>query len=149
VLDPHANLGPIDPQLGQYPAASLVEVSKLPGDHDDETLILADVGRKAVVQVEGFARRLLVRHMPPKQAAEVAHILASGVWTHDHGLQAADLQAFGVPARVGVPPEERELMTLYPQPRGRPSSVEYVPGPSRRPALPARRETPARSHERR
>ena len=26
VLDAHAALGPVDPQLGQYPAASLVEV---------------------------------------------------------------------------------------------------------------------------
>ena len=30
VLDTHAALGSIDPQLGQYPAASLVEVSKMP-----------------------------------------------------------------------------------------------------------------------
>ena len=28
VIDPHAALGPVDPQLGQYPAASLVEVAE-------------------------------------------------------------------------------------------------------------------------
>jgi hypothetical protein len=33
-------------------AASLDEVSRLPGRHDDQTLILADVGRKAIRQVE-------------------------------------------------------------------------------------------------
>ena len=88
LIDPHAALGPVDPQLGQYPAASLVEVAKQPGDHDDQTLIMADVGRKAIVQVEGFTTRLLERHMPPERARDVAHVLASGVWTHDHPLQA-------------------------------------------------------------
>src|SRR3954467_5201311 len=87
VIDPHAALGPVDPQLGQYPAASLVEVAQRPGDHDDQTLIMADVGRKAVAQVEGLTERLLERHMPPERAREAAHMLAAGIWTHDHPLQ--------------------------------------------------------------
>ena len=138
VVDQHSALGPVDPQLGQYPAASLVEVAKLPGEHQDETLLMADVGRKAIVQVEGFTTRLLHRRMPRERAREVAHLLATGVWTHDHPLQAADLSELGLPIRVGVPPLERALMTLYPQPRGRTPAVEYVPGPPRPPA-PARR----------
>jgi len=48
VIDRHAALGPVDPQLGQYPAASLIAVTEIPGRHDDQTLILADVGRKAI-----------------------------------------------------------------------------------------------------
>src|SRR6266850_5065722 len=47
VLDPHAALGPVDPQLGEYPAASIIEAVGRPGDHDDKTLIMADVSRKA------------------------------------------------------------------------------------------------------
>ena len=138
VLDEHSSLGPVDPQLGQYPAASLVEVAKLPGGHDDQTLIMADVGRKAIAQLETFTQQLLERHVPRDRAHEVAHLLASGVWTHDHPLQAADLRALGLPVRVGVPAEERELMTLYRQPRQRTPAVEYVPGPPRR-AEPTRR----------
>jgi hypothetical protein len=76
--------------------------------------------------------------MTPVQARDVAHLMATGVFTHDHPLQAADLVALGLPVTVGVPERERELMTLYPQPRGRTPAVEYVPGP-RTPALPARR----------
>src|SRR5256885_11520760 len=34
VVDHHSALGPVDPQLGQYAAASLVEVAKLPGEHE-------------------------------------------------------------------------------------------------------------------
>jgi ClpP class serine protease len=138
VLDAHASLGPIDPQLGQYAAASLVAVAERPGEHDDQTLIMADVGRKAIAQVEGFTERMLRRHMDPERAAEVARLLSTGTWTHDHPLQFADVERLGLPARVGVPDAERELMTLYPQPRGRPSPVEYVPGP-RAPSLPAGR----------
>jgi ClpP class serine protease len=146
VIEDHAALGPVDPQLGQYPAASLVEVSKLPGQHDDQTLLMADVGRKAIYQTEDFTRRMLERHMTPAQARDVAHLLATGVFTHDHPLQAPELIELGLPVKVGVPTEERELMQLYPQPRGRTPAVEYVPGPQRdpspQPALPRRRAVP-------
>jgi ClpP class serine protease len=141
-IDPHASLGPVDPQLGQYPAASLIAVAERPGRHDDQTLIMADLGRKAVAQVEGLTERLLARHMPHERAAGVAHLLATGTWTHDHPLQLRDLNALGLPTRPDIPEPERELMTLYPQPRGRPPAVEYVPGPPA-PALPRRRDAPS------
>jgi ClpP class serine protease len=147
VLDAHAALGPVDPQLGQYPAASLVEVAKRPGDHDDQTLIMADVARKALAQVEGFTMRLLEPRLGPERARETAHLLASGLWTHDHPLQARELDALGLPVRVGVPPPERDLMILYPQPRGRTPAVEYVPGPPS-PTLPPRREVPRTARDR-
>jgi ClpP class serine protease len=140
VIDEHAALGPVDPQLGQYPAASLVAVAKLPGDHDDQTLLMAEVGYKALYQVEEFTTRLLEHKMTNAQARDVAHLLASGMFTHDHPLQARELTDLGLPVRVGVPDEERELMGLYPQPRGRTPAVEYVPGPApRAPAAPQRR----------
>jgi ClpP class serine protease len=127
VLDTHAALGPVDPQLGQYPAASLVEVARMPGRHSDQTLIMADMGRKALHQVEVLAAELLERHSPQQQARDVAHLLASGFWTHDHPLMASDLEQLGLPVRIGVPPEEQALIDLYPQPRGRDSAVEYAP----------------------
>jgi hypothetical protein len=94
-----------------------------------------------MAQVEGFTTRLVQRHLPADRARAVAHALASGVWTHDHPLLAADLELLGLPVRVGVPDPERDLMMLYPQPTGRHPSVEYVPGPSM-PTHPRRRETP-------
>jgi ClpP class serine protease len=148
VLDPHAALGPVDPQLGQYPAASILASLDWPGTRKDETLILADVARKAIAQVEAFTGRLLERHLPPERAADVARLLATGTWTHDHPLQAAELEALGLPIRVGVGDEERELMLLYPQPRGRTPAVEYVPSEPERPTLPRRRELPKPSRRR-
>jgi ClpP class serine protease len=146
VIDRHAALGPVDPQLGQYPAASLVEVAALPGEHKDETLILADVGRKALRQVEVVVTQLLEEHMPEPRAREVAHLLSSGVWTHDHPLMAAELEQLGLPLRFGVPEEERALMNLYPQPRGRQDSVEAYPEAPIVPGLPPGRDKPRQRH---
>jgi ClpP class serine protease len=144
VLDHHSALGPVDPQLGQYAAASLVAVAAMPGRHDDQTLLLADVGRKALRQVEILARELLDRHSEPARARDVAHLLATGVWTHDHPLMAGELEQLGLPVRFGVPVEERALMRLYPQPRGRETAVEYAPSRSAPPGLPPGRDTPRR-----
>ena len=137
LIDSHSALGPVDPQLGEYAAASLVEVASRPGEHEDKTLIMADLGRKAIAQVQGFSTRLLDRHLPPERARETARLMSTGVWTHDRPLLASDLELLGLPVKVGLPDLERELMTLYPQPRGRTPAVEYVPGPAQ-PTFPAR-----------
>ena len=128
-LDRHAALGPVDPQLGQHAARSLVDVAALPGQHDDQTLLMADVGRKALRQVKVTVKSLLQKRMDPERAEEVAELLSQGVWTHDNALMAPELEQLGLPVKVGVPAEERSLLDLYPQPRGRQASVEYVPGP--------------------
>src|ERR1700704_3742253 len=143
ILDRHAALGPVDPQLGQYAARSLVDVAALPGRHSDQTLLLADVGRKALRQIKGTVVELLGKHMEPDKARDVARLLATGVWTHDHPLMAPELEQLGLPVKVGVPAEERLLMDLYPQPRGREASVEYVPGPRLPPLAPPRQGTPS------
>src|SRR3979490_1596382 len=51
----HAVLGPIDPQLGESPAASLIKViaEKPMAKIDDRTLVLAEVGTKAHGPVKG------------------------------------------------------------------------------------------------
>src|SRR6266404_7527742 len=66
VLCKHAVLGPIDPQLGQSPAASLLKVieQKPIAEIDDQTLIMTDVGRKAIVQLKEAAKKLLSRRLP-------------------------------------------------------------------------------------
>jgi ClpP class serine protease len=147
VVDTHSALGPVDPQLGQYPAASIVAAAREPGEHDDQTLILADVAGKALFQVGYFTRGLLERRLPPERAREVARLLATGTWTHDHPLMPSELEALGLPVRLGIPQQERELMELYPQPRGREPAVEYVPSPAQPPGLPPTRRSRPRSNQ--
>ena len=107
VMSKHAVLGPIDPQLGESPAASLLKVveQKPIAEIDDETLIKADIGRKAIAQVKQAATELLKRKMPEDQATALAEKLSLGTWTHDHPLMASDLEQLGLPVRVGVPAE--------------------------------------------
>src|SRR5258706_16029260 len=68
VMCKHSVLGPIDPQIGQSPAASLLKVieQKPISKIDDQTLILADVGRKAIAQLKLAAGELMKRKLSPE-----------------------------------------------------------------------------------
>ena len=129
VMSPHAVLGPVDPQLGEYPAASVVKaVSRKPiAEVDDKTLILADVGEKALVQVRESTRELLTRSQPPEKARELAELLATGTWTHDFPITVDVAQKLGLKVRSDMPAEFLQLMSLFPQPVRRQPSVEYIP----------------------
>jgi ClpP class serine protease len=133
VMSPHAMLGPVDPQLGQYPAASLLKVvAKKPiAEVDDHTLILADIADKAVSQVRQSVKDLLTRSLPPEKADELADLLSTGTWTHDYPLTFEEAQRLGLKVRADMPPEVLQLMTLFPQPVRRQPSVEYRPVPRR------------------
>ncbi len=143
VMCRHSVLGPIDPQLGQLPAASLLKVleQKPLAQIEDNTLVMADLGRKAMAQVKAAARELLDRHLPPEQAEAIAESLSAGRWTHDYPISAAEAKQLGLPVSTEMPDAVLELMALYPQPVRHSSSVEYLPGPhqkERGPSLPAR-----------
>ncbi len=132
VMCEHSVLGPVDPQLGQFPAASIVRaVEEKPiAEVDDQTLIMADVGRKAIKQVEEAVYGFLSKHMEEKKARDLASRLATGTWTHDYPISAEEAKEFGLPVNTSMPDEILELMTLYPQPlRRQGGGVEYIPVP--------------------
>lgn len=132
VMCPHSVLGPIDPQLDQSPAASLLKVieQKPIGEIDDRTLVMADVGRKAIAQVKTAARKLLDRRLSPEQAEAVAEKLSAGTWTHDYPISPEEARELGLPISTSMPDIVLALMALYPQPvRSQPSGVEYLPIP--------------------
>src|SRR6266404_8678344 len=99
VMDPNAVLGPVDPQFGQSPSASVLTVldRKKPEDIDDQTLILADVSRKAIAQVKRTVQDLLGERMSPEQAAALAEKMSTGTWTHDYPITAEEGKAMGLP----------------------------------------------------
>ncbi len=141
VMCDHSVLGPIDPQVNQYPAASILAAvqAKPVAELDDETLILADVGRKALSQVMRAATELLAVRMPPGEAAALAEKLASGTWTHDYPIPAAEAKALGLPVSTDMPEDVLTLMTLYPQPVRQSGGVEYLPVPREQPGKLRRR----------
>jgi ClpP class serine protease len=131
VMSPHAVLGPVDPQLGQYPGASIVRAaSRKPiAEVDDQTLILADVAEKAIIQVRESARQLLTRTQTPEKAKELADLLSTGTWTHDFPITFDVATELGLKVSSEMPDDVLHLMSLYPQPVRRQPSVEYLPGP--------------------
>jgi ClpP class serine protease len=133
VMSAHAMLGPIDPQIEGLPAVSLARVvrDKPIARIEDRTLVLADIGEKALRQLKEAGQRMLSRHMPADQALSLAEELCSGRWTHDYPISASEAQALGLPVELDIPAEVEDLMRLYPQPVRTTPTVEYGPVPAR------------------
>ena len=132
VMDENAVLGPVDPQVGQFPAASLLKVveQKPVSEIDDQTLIFADVGRKALSQVHETVVEILTGNgMAEEKAQGLANTLASGKWTHDYPISFKEAKSLGLPVSDEIPPEIHNLMSLYPQAPSRRPSVQYIPVP--------------------
>ncbi len=133
VMDENAVLGPVDPQLGEYPAASILKAveQKDVNEVDDKTLILADVAHKALLQVRARAQAILAEHMPEEQAQALAEVLSEGRWTHDYPITVEEARELGLPINTDMPESVYKLMTLYRQPGQRRPSVQYIPVPYR------------------
>lgn len=133
VMDENAVLGPVDPQLGEYPAVSVLRVleQKDINEVDDRTLILADVARKAMEQVRNTVQNILADHMELEKARELAQTLSEGRWTHDYPITVEEARQLGLPVSPEIPDEIYKLMNLYRQPAQKRPSVQYVPIPYR------------------
>lgn len=145
IMDENAVLGPVDPQLGNVAAASLLTVleAKPIEKVDDQTLVTADVAKKAIQQVQRFVRSLLEDSVPQQKVApenidKIIERLTTGQVTHDYPISVEEATEMGLPITVGLPVEIYNLMDLYPQPMmGRPT-VQYIPMPYQtRPAMPS------------
>jgi ClpP class serine protease len=137
VMDENAVLGPVDPQIGDKPAASILSVieQKDVNEIDDGTLVLADIARKAMNQVQHTVRRILSEtdHLDEAKAEELAELLAAGTWTHDYPICVEEASELGLPISTEMPEEVYKLMALYRQPSQKRPSVSYVPIPYQRP----------------
>jgi ClpP class serine protease len=133
VMDPNAVLGPVDPQIGGYPAASILKaVKQKPIERvSDETLILADVSAKAMAQVQAFVAEVLMgkNHFTAEQAQATARTLTEGRWTHDYPIGVRAARGLGLKISTEMPRSVYAIMELYPQPQGRRPSVLYLEPP--------------------
>jgi ClpP class serine protease len=129
VMDPNAVLGPVDPQIGQFPAASIIRAveMKKPEKVEDQTLILADISQKAINQVGSLVAELLKKCMPKEDAQKVAALITTGQFTHDFPITVERAKSVGLCISTDMPKSIYYLMELYPQTgAGRPS-VNFVP----------------------
>jgi ClpP class serine protease len=125
-----------DPSIrnSNLPAASLIKVvEQKPIERiDDQTLVFADVGRKAIEQVRCAARDMLGGRMPGEAADKLAHKLSQGTWTHDYPISATEAKALGLNVSTDMPSDILDLLALYDQPMRTQASVEYLSGPRQR-----------------
>ena len=140
LMDENAVLGPVDPQIGMWPAASIIKVAESkPAERvNDETLIMADLARKAQTQIKHTVLGLLLDDFPPDRAEHIVDQLTTGKWTHDFPLTIEALVELGLRVKTDLPIEAFNLMDLYPQVGRQRPSVQYVPIPyGERQAAPA------------
>lgn len=131
IMDKSAVLGSVDPQIGQYPAASILKVleNKDKDDIDDETYIMADIARKAISQIKACVKDILDDRMDDEKAEKLADILTRGEWTHDYPITAEEAQKLGLNVSTEMPQEIYQYMNLFPQEQHRRPSVQYIPVP--------------------
>ncbi len=129
VMDRTAVLGPVDPQIGSMPAASILKVLQLkkPQYISDEVLIMADIAAKARVQLASFVAEVLRKHMDKQKAETLAVAMSEGRWTHDFPITVQTAKQFGLPVTTDMPHIVYDLMDLYPQNDSLRPSVIYVP----------------------
>jgi ClpP class serine protease len=129
VMSQHAVLGPIDPQVGEFSAASILRAVSRKEDQDveDATLILADQAEMAINQMRRQVAGLLMPRLREDVAEHVANELSTGQWTHDYPITPEELEGLDLPVQTEVPAAVYELMRLYPQPMRRMPSVEIGP----------------------
>jgi ClpP class serine protease len=135
IMDPHAALGPVDPQLGDqkgvYPATSILKAVEMKSkdEIEDRTLIFAQEAAKAMEQMKVLLEKILGDKCGMDKLELVIEEFVSGKYTHDHPFMAEDARALlGDCVSTEVPEEVYELMKLYRMEVGRSRpGVEYVP----------------------
>jgi ClpP class serine protease len=134
LMDPHAVLGPVDPQLGtqkgSYAAASVLRTveKKKPDDLDDETLYLAEESRMAIQQMKETVRKLIEDKYDEETTNKIVENLVSGKYTHDYPITAeTTCDLLGRCAITGIPKEVYSLMNLYQMAKPQRPGIEYVP----------------------
>src|SRR5262249_26354957 len=124
VMDPHAVLGPVDPQLGNHPAVSiLAAVTRKPPERvEDEPLVIADIAEQALKQGRSVVVEVASRRLHGERADALAMRLTGGGWTHDFPITVAEARTLGFSVSTEMPRVIYDLMQQYPQAgRRRPS----------------------------
>ena len=134
LMDAHAVLGPVDPQIGTgssiFAATSILKVveRKEPKDIDDETMYLAEEAKKAIEQTKATVRQLIGDKYPPERVEAIISDLVAGKYTHDFPITSETVcTLLGQCAKPELPREVYTLMNLYKMGQQRRPSVEYVP----------------------
>lgn len=100
LMEPYSVLGPVDPQVGGWPAGALIHLAeKKPAESiGDQVLILAEIARLSLVSVQRFILWLLADKLPQQLAAQTAEFLTGGYLSHDTPSCWTRREPWGCPA---------------------------------------------------
>jgi ClpP class serine protease len=114
IMDENAMLGPVDPQLNNFPASAYMRVlqEKAKDAIADDTIMMADMAEKATNQVRQMVFTLLVHKLGEQRAQEIATMMTEGRWTHDYPLHFEQLQEMGFSVTKEIPVEFWQLLEL-------------------------------------
>ncbi|MBD3207721.1 hypothetical protein GF319_15435 [Candidatus Bathyarchaeota archaeon] len=134
LMDKHAVLGPVDPQIGtqrgSYAAPSLLKVldKKKTDEIDDDTLYLAEEAKKAIEQMRETVGELISDKYSEEQVENILNTLVMGKFTHDYPLTADKVcDLLGQCTVPELPAEVYNLMSYYKMGRQQRPGIEYVP----------------------
>lgn len=115
IMEPFSVLGPLDPQIGDFPSPSLLKLLEVKPVQSisDEMVMLADLAEKALGQMMGFVVSLLSDRMNQEEARKVAEYFTGGYLTHDSAITFRELKSLGLPVKIGVPPEVHRFMRMH------------------------------------
>ncbi|AEH60855.1 protein of unknown function DUF114 [Methanosalsum zhilinae DSM 4017] len=130
LMDPHAVIGPIDPQIGDfirgtYPAPSWIYAANKKGvNAEDSTIIMSDISQKAMNLTGAVVHELLSdRFEDQKKLKVVADKLFSGELIHITPIKPSEAIELGLPVKTEIPGEVYEFMNYF---RYVKASVEYL-----------------------
>lgn len=110
-MEPYSVLGPVDPQIGGWPAGALIHLAeKKPVEMvSDQMLIMAEVARLSLAGVQRFVMWLLADKLPQQAAAQTAEFLTGGYLAHDTPIMFDAARNLGLPVNTNVPGQVYEL----------------------------------------
>ncbi|NJD53034.1 MAG: hypothetical protein FIB07_09235 [Candidatus Methanoperedens sp.] len=115
IMEKDSVLGPVDPQIKDIPAGSLISLlnKKQMENISDENIILSDIAKKSLVRVIKLVEWLLEDRLERKKAQEVANFLTGGYITHSTPITFAVAKEFGLEVKKGVPKHVYDLFRTF------------------------------------
>jgi hypothetical protein len=115
LLERESILGPVDPQIGGYPAGILLRLrrQKPVETISDQMILLAEAARQGIDQMKEFVKWLLKDRMPRGDREALAVFLTGGYVSHDTPMVFDVLRGYGLPVKEGVPEGVYELFSTY------------------------------------
>ncbi|MFQ6116748.1 MAG: ATP-dependent Clp protease proteolytic subunit, partial [Candidatus Bipolaricaulia bacterium] len=115
MMDRYSVLGPLDPQIGGWPAVALIRLleRKPPEAISDEMLILAEIAQLSVAQMKTFVKWLLEDRLPQDKRETIAEFLTGGYVTHDTPISLDSGWGLGLNVTEGLPEEVYQLFGTW------------------------------------